>query len=61
MSEIKKSNKKVGKTLLLDVKTMEILKAFAQDRLGSNSMSAAVRLMAREYEERQKENTNDKQ
>jgi len=51
MSESKKKplTKKKGKTLLLDVKTIEILIEYAQDKLGTNSMSAAVRLMAREY------------
>ena len=46
--------KKLSKTVLLDVKTIDLLKEYARENLGSESMSAAIRAMAREYEHRRK-------
>ena len=52
-SNKKKRGSKVGKTLLLDVETMEALKEYGRENLGSESMSAAVRAMAREWKRKQ--------
>lgn len=43
------NNKKVKITLLLDGETLTILRAIAEKKLGSNSVSQAVRFMAKEY------------
>lgn len=58
MSE--KSNRKKKVTLLLDDKSIDIIKAFGSTFIGSTSMSASIRAMTREYEQRtsnQKQNS----
>jgi hypothetical protein len=47
-------SKKVSKTVLLDVKTIELLKEFSRINLGSESMSGAIRAMARQWEQSNK-------
>ncbi len=53
MQSKKKSSNKVAKTLLLDVKTIDILKEYSEVNFGSNSMSMAVRAMARKWKKQQ--------
>lgn len=43
-------HKKQKVTLLLTGETIALIKEYGADKLGSNSMSAAVRAMAKEYE-----------
>jgi len=55
MQSKKKPGNKVAKTLLLDVKTIEILKEYSEVNFGSNSMSMAVRAMARTWKKQKEE------
>ena len=41
--------KKQKMTLLLDGETIELIRQYGRDILGSNSVSASVRAMAKEY------------
>lgn len=49
------NNKKVKITLLLDGETLAILREIAEKKLASNSVSQAVRFMAKEYGTAKKE------
>jgi len=51
--ELKMADKKrVKMTLLLDSDTIEILKQYSSDKTGRESVSMAVRMLAKEYEQR---------
>jgi len=52
-------SKKVSKTVLLDVKTVELLKEFSRLNLGSESMSGAIRAMARQWEQTKQNNKDE--
>ncbi len=49
--------KKQKMTLLLDGETIDIIRTYGQEHLGSTSVSASVRAMAKEYDR----NKRDKQ
>ena len=57
MKEPTRGNKPERKavTLLLDSKTLELLKKYAYDKIGQTNMSKAVMLMAQEYEQATKQ------
>ena len=54
----KKNNiyKKQKMTLLLDGETIELIRQYGQEILGSTSVSASVRAMAKEYGRKKQQN-----
>lgn len=54
----RKDNERKAATLLLDGKTLRLLKEYSFEKFGETNMSKAVMSMAKEYEQRKtKENT----
>jgi hypothetical protein len=51
-SKKSKSNKKVKMTLLLDSETLDTIRDYGESALGITSISAIVRVMAKEYAKR---------
>ena len=51
----RKDNERKAATLLLDSKTLRLLKEYSFEKLGETNMSKAVMLMAKEYDERRKQ------
>ena len=49
--------KKVRMTVLLDSDTIEILQEFSFKKTGNSSVSMAVRMLAKEYEQKEKRKT----
>jgi hypothetical protein len=54
-NEDKSKYKKQKMTLLLNGETIALLKEYGLNNLGSTSISAAVRAMAKEYDRKQRE------
>lgn len=53
--EDKSKYKKQKMTLLLDGETIQIIKSYGKRTLGSDSVSASVRAMARDYARREQQ------
>jgi len=51
MANKNNTNNRKAVTLLLDSKTLELLKKYAYEKIGKTNMSQAVMLMANEYEQ----------
>ena len=54
----RKDNERKAATLLLDGKTLRLLKEYSFEKLGETNMSKAVMLMAKEYDERRRQNNS---
>ena len=51
----RKDDERKAATLLLDGKTLRLLKEYSYEKLGETNMSKAVMLMAKEYEKQKTE------
>jgi len=51
-----KSNKKVKMTLLLDDESLNLIREYGKEYVGSSSVSGSIRAMAKEYGRRKKQN-----
>jgi hypothetical protein len=59
MKQDRSKYKKQKMTLLLDSETIDLIRSYGQDILGSTSVSASVRAMAKEYGRKKYQNTRE--